>query len=56
MDYIEHGLAVLALIMYFFNGHKKLGTYSEKLFNAYLVVNMLYLLLDAALFLCAKKA
>ena len=36
MDYIEHGLAVLALIMYFFNGHKKLGTYSEKLFNAYL--------------------
>ena len=56
MDYIEHGLAVLALIMYFFNGHKKLGTYSEKLFNAYLVVNMLYLFLDAALLLCAKKA
>ncbi len=24
MDYIEHGLAVLALIMYFFNGHKSL--------------------------------
>lgn len=55
MDYIEHGLAVLALIMYFFNGHKKLGTYSEKLFNAYLVVNMLYLFWMQHCFYVLKK-